>query len=179
MKTFLLNTIKLSILLFLTSGCEPIDTLGTINIDRILSTPVKVNSLNSGETFDSSYTLIMSDLKKQVEEKGGSNINIQNIQISKLELFINDTLNINFEDFENVEMFMDTALSLGSLPIDSKGKYINLAIPGANIQNKLKEYYLNSTNIPLRCKGKAKNAIPTGEIFNIFVTFRVLADVKI
>ncbi len=179
MKTFFLNSILLSILFIFVSACEPIDTLGTINIDRQLSTVVRVNSLNSGELFDSSYTLIMSDLKRQVEEKGGSSIDVQSIQISKLEMTINDTLTTNFEDFENVEMYMDTMLLLGTLPKDSKGKYVELPLPGQIIQDKLKNYYLQSTNLPLRCKGKAKNAIPAGDIFTILVTFKVLADVKI
>jgi len=179
MKTFFLNSILLSILFMLGSSCEPIDTLGTINIDRQLSTVVRVNSLNSGETFDSSYTLIMSDLKRQVEEKGGSSIAIQSIQISKLEITINDTLTTNFEDFESVEMYMDTMLLLGILPLDSKGKYVELPLPGQAIQDKLKNYYLKSTNLPLRCRGKAKNAIPSGDLFTIFITFKVIADIKI
>lgn len=159
------------------TSCKLPDSMGTVNVTRELTSTIFFDTLNPNQSFDSIYLINIKNLKSTVKEKTGSSDYLTDLNFTKVNLSIPDSINFTFADLQETKLLLGSN-TLVILPTDASGKNLDFILPDWVSSVNYKDLYQLSAPIEIRYTGKAAKALDSAYIKATY-TFRIKAVVKI
>jgi hypothetical protein len=171
LKQVFYSLLALSLITFL--SCDK--KIALISIGRDIAIAIEVNALSAGQTFNKSVDVPSADIKEALKQKGGSNIQLEELRVEKVTVTIPDTTAWTFANIESVSISID-GNSVGTLPAGSTGKTIVFTVPATFPD--LKTNIPNGTPFNVNVVMKAKNATTATKLTMAF-TFNIDASLSL
>jgi hypothetical protein len=145
--------------------------MGTVNVNRELSSTIILKGIIPNQTFDSIYQVNVFDLKSTVKDKTGSSSNLTDLNLIKIKLLIADSIDLTFADLSETTLLIGNETLVG-LATDTSKKSLNFVLPDRITNVNYKDIYNLNKPLEIRYKGKAINLIDTLYIKAVY-TFRI------